>query len=223
MRSALSSTGGFDIRVLSPRLITGLKLVAWVVALVPFMGLVIGVINADLGPNPIETITRTTGWYALVLLCVTLAITPLRRLTQWAWWLRLRRSMGLFAFFYASLHLLAWLWFEHYFMISEMLRDVFKRPFIAMGMAAFVLMLPLAATSTHGAIRWLGGRRWQKLHRLVYVVAVVAVAHFWWMRSGKHDMSDPAGFAAIVTVLLGARWWWRYGEMAWARVSSRWR
>lgn len=223
MRSAASPVGGFDIRVLSPRWIAGLKALIWGLALLPLARLGLGIANADLGPNPIETITRTTGWYALVLLCVTLAITPLRRLTQWSWWLRMRRSLGLLAFFYALLHVVAWIWFEHYFVWSDMLHDVFKRPFIALGMTAFLIMLPLALTSAHGAIRWLGGRRWQKLHRWVYAVAVAAVLHFWWMRAGKHDMSDPAGFAAIVTVLLGARLWWRYGEPWWVWLSSRWR
>lgn len=211
----------FDLRLLGPRAITAVKTVIWLLALIPLTRLVVGAVQGDLGANPIETITRTTGWYTLVFLCVTLTITPLRRLAQWAWLARLRRMLGLFAFFYGALHLATWVWFEHFFDLDEMWRDVLKRPFIMVGVVAFTLMLPLALTSTNAMVRRLGGRSWRMLHRLVYLIAPLGVLHFWWMRAAKNNLNDPASFALVVLILLGARMWWRWGQDWFARLAMR--
>ena len=165
-----------------------------------------------LGANPVERVTRSTGTWTLVFLCAGLAITPLRRLTGWAWLLRMRRMVGLFAFFYASLHLSTYLWFDQWFDATAIVKDVIKRPFIAMGMVAFVLLLPLAITSTDAMMRRLG-RRWAVLHRAVYLAAIVGVLHFWWHKAGKNDYSEVGWYAAAVALLLG----WRLIERVRAR------
>jgi len=156
-----------------------------------------------LGANPIEFITLSTGTWTLVFLLVTLAITPLRRLTGQAWLIRFRRLTGLFAFFYATLHFTTYIWLDKFFDFPEMLKDIAKRPFITAGFTAFVLLIPLAATSTAGSIRRLGGRNWQLLHRLIYVSALGGVVHFWW--KVKADTRQPAIYAAILAGLLGYR------------------
>lgn len=219
--AASAQPAGFDIRLLGPRGIFAVKAAIWALALVPVARLVQGVPAGTLGANPIETITRTTGWYALVLLCATLGVTPLRRLAHWPWLARVRRLLGLFAFFYAALHFTAWIWFDHFFDVRELVADVIKRPFITVGFMAFVLLLVLALTSPRAVVAGLGGRRWQALHRLVYAVAILGVLHFWWMRAGKNDLADPAGFAALVAILLGARVWWRWGSAGLGRLLSR--
>jgi sulfoxide reductase heme-binding subunit YedZ len=162
-----------------------------------------------LGANPVEFVTRSTGTWTLAMLCATLAVTPLRRLTGWGRLARLRRMLGLFAFFYGCLHLATYVWFDQWFDVVQILVDVAKRPFVTVGMAAFVLMLPLAATSTHSMMRRLG-RRWAELHRAVYAVAVLGVLHFWWHKAGKNDLAEPMAYAAVVAALLGARLWWRW-------------
>ena len=166
-------------------------------------------IYADaLGANPIEFITRNTGDWALYFLCMTLAITPLRRLSGWNWLLRLRRMLGLFTFFYAVLHFTTFLWFDHFFDLAEMWRDVVRRPFIAVGFAAFILLIPLAVTSTNAMVKRLGGKRWMWLHRLIYVIAPLAILHYWWMKAGKNDFEQPIIFGTIVLLLLGMRMVW---------------
>jgi sulfoxide reductase heme-binding subunit YedZ len=160
-------------------------------------------LHDGLGANPIEFITLSTGTWTLVFLLATLAITPLRKLTGQAWLIRFRRLIGLFAFFYAALHFTTYIWLDKFFDFSEMLKDVAKRPFITAGFTAFLLLIPLAATSTAGSIRRLGGRNWQLLHRLIYVSALSAVVHFWW--KVKADTRQPAIYAAILAVLLGCR------------------
>jgi len=132
----------------------------------------------------------------------------LRRLTNWNWLVKLRRMLGLYAFFYALLHFTTFYWFDHFFDFGEMWRDVVKRPFITVGFIAFVLLIPLAVTSTNGMVRRLGGKRWQWLHRLVYVVAGLGILHFWWMKAGKHDFAQPILFGSIIAVLLAARLVW---------------
>lgn len=180
------------------------KRAVFLLGLLPFVRLfVLGAIG-ELGANPLEAMTRATGSWALYFLCITLAVTPVRRLTGWNWLIRLRRMLGLYAFFYALLHFTTFLWFDHFFDIGAMWRDVLKRPFITVGFLAFVLLLPLAATSTDAAIRRLG-RRWQRLHRTIYLIAPLAVVHFWWMRAGKNDVGEPLLFAVIVAILLLAR------------------
>ena len=157
-----------------------------------------------LGANPIEFITRSTGTWTLVMLCLTLAITPLRRWSGYNDLIRLRRMLGLFAFFYGVLHLGTYVWFDQFFDLSAMLQDIVKRPFITAGFVAFALMLPLAITSTRSMQRRLG-RKWAVLHRLVYVVAIAALLHYAWHKAGKNDFSEVGIYALIIAVLLGAR------------------
>lgn len=185
------------------------KPLVFTAALVPAALLVAGALGGTLGVNPLEVITHRTGDWALRFLLATLALTPLRALTGWNVFARFRRMLGLFAFFYASLHLLTYLWFDKFFDWQEVLRDIGRRPFVTAGMAAFALLVPLAATSTRGMIRRLGGRRWQALHRLVYVAAVAGVVHYWWLV--KADVSSPSRYALALALLLGARGWiaWR--------------
>ena len=184
-----------------------LKAALFVTALVPASLLVAGVFTDDLGANPIEYITHETGWFALAFLVVSLTITPLRRVTGWHEIIRVRRMLGLFAFFYATLHLLTWFVFDHMLDVTGMLDDVVKRPYITVGMAAFVMMLPLAVTSNALMIRRLG-RRWQMLHRLAYGAAIAAVVHFWWLV--KADIREPQRWALALAVLFGIRAWWTF-------------
>ena len=192
----------------APKQIALIKSLLFTAALVPFGRLVLFAFTDRLGANPIEFITRNTGDWTMYFLCVTLAITPLRRLTSWNWLIKLRRMLGLFAFFYAALHFTTFLWFDHFFDIDEMLKDVVKRPFITVGFTAFVLLIPLAVTSTNAMVRRLGGKRWQWLHRLVYLIAPLGILHFWWMKAGKHDFAQPILFGLIVGALLLARVYW---------------
>ncbi|MBY4898342.1 protein-methionine-sulfoxide reductase heme-binding subunit MsrQ [Cupriavidus sp. AU9028] len=191
--------------------VRGLKAAIWLLALLPFARLLYLGATGQFGPNPLEFVTRSTGTWALVLLCVTLAVTPLRRLTGWTGLLRLRRLLGLFAFFYAAQHFLLWLAVDRGFDLGSVGADVLKRPFITVGFAAFVLMLLLAATSPHAMVRRLGGRRWQALHRSIYAIAVLVILHYWWHKAGKNDFGEVSIYAAVVAVLLGWRllWWWR--------------
>jgi sulfoxide reductase heme-binding subunit YedZ len=181
----------------------------FLLACLPFLRLFIFAYLDQLGANPLEAITRNTGDWTLYLLCITLSITPLRRLTGWTWLIALRRMMGLFTFFYASLHFLAFLWFDHFFDVQAMLLDVVKRPFIAMGFATFLLLLPLAITSTNSMMRKLG-KRWKTLHQLIYLIIIMGLLHFWWMRAGKQNFAQPLLITVIALVLLGSRlmtWW----------------
>ncbi|WP_371133652.1 sulfite oxidase heme-binding subunit YedZ [Methyloversatilis sp.] len=177
----------------------------WLACLVPLIWLAFCAYADRLGANPIEHITRATGDWTLRLLLVTLAVTPLRQITDWHWLVRLRRLLGLYAFFYACLHLLTYVWLDQFFDIEGIVKDIIKRPFVTIGFAAFVLMLPLALTSTHGMVRRLGGRAWQRLHKLVYAVGVLGVAHYWWLV--KKDLTEPILYAAILTLLFGMRLW----------------
>jgi methionine sulfoxide reductase heme-binding subunit len=185
-----------------------LKSLVFALCLIPLARLVLLGFNDDLGANPVEFVTRSTGTWTLVMLCVTLAVTPLRRALGWNALLRYRRMLGLFAFFYACLHFTTYIWFDRWFDVPDMLRDVVKRPFITVGFAAFLLLLPLAITSNNSMQRRLG-RRWQKLHRLVYLIVVLAILHFWWKKAGKHDIGEPMIYAAVVALLLGSRLWIR--------------
>jgi sulfoxide reductase heme-binding subunit YedZ len=156
-----------------------------------------------LGANPIEVITHSTGDWTLIFLCVTLSVTPLRMLTRQFWLIRFRRMFGLFAMFYGLLHFMTYIWLDKFFDIHEMGKDVVKRPFITMGFTAFVLMIPLAVTSTRGWIRRLGGRKWNLLHRLIYFSTVAGVIHYLWLV--KKDLTKPLEYAAVLAVLLGYR------------------
>jgi methionine sulfoxide reductase heme-binding subunit len=183
---------------------------AFTAAALPLAVLVYWGVSGSLGANPVEAIQRWLGTWTLVLLLATLAITPLRWLTGWAWLLRLRRMLGLYSFFYALLHVAAFVWLDHWFEWSAIVADVVKRPYLTFGFVAFVLMVPLAATSTNAMVRRLGGRQWQQLHRLVYGIAVLGVLHFWFHKLAKNNVAEPAIYAAVLAVLLGARlfhWW----------------
>ncbi len=183
-----------------------IKVPVFLVCLVPLGDLVIRQMKQDLGANPVEYITHSTGVWALRFLAITLAITPLRKILGWPDLIRYRRMMGLFAFFYAYMHLMTYLWLDKGFDFGDMLKDVLKRPFITAGMTAFLLMLPLALTSTAGWIRRLGGARWQLLHRLVYGSAIAGVVHYYWLV--KSDVRNPLSYAAIFAILLAARLRW---------------
>lgn len=198
------------------------KAVVFVACLVPLARLFWLGSGDGLGTNPVEFVTRSTGTWTLVMLCATLAVTPLRRITGWNALARWRRMLGLFAFFYGVLHATTWVWFDQWFDVSAMLSDLWRRPFIAAGFAAFVLMVPLALTSTQAAMRRLG-RRWQRLHRLVYATAILGVLHFWWHKAGKNDLAEPALYAAIVAVLLAWRLVarWRAARVAATRPPDR--
>lgn len=185
------------------------KPIVFVASLLPFAWLIYGAIANTLGANPAEALIRSLGDWTLRFLCLTLAITPLRQATGWHALARLRRMLGLFTFFYASWHLLAYGWLDMGLDPGEIAKDIAKRPFILVGFSAFVLLLPLAATSFNRAIRWLGAPRWQALHRAVYAIAGLAILHFFWMRAGKHDFAEVAVYAAILALLLGARLWRR--------------
>jgi sulfoxide reductase heme-binding subunit YedZ len=177
-------------------LLAGLMPLAWLVA---------QTLQDQLGANPAEALIRATGDWTLRGLCVVLAVTPLRNLLGWPELARFRRMLGLLVFGYASLHMLSYAWFDMGFDVTDTLQDIVKRPFIWLGFSAFVILLALAATSFNRAMRWLGGRRWQWLHRGVYLVAVLAVLHFWWMRAGKQDFDEVLVYAAILAGLLGWR------------------
>jgi sulfoxide reductase heme-binding subunit YedZ len=179
-----------------------LKPIAWIACLVPLALLVFGAFTGTLGANPVERITHRTGLATLILLLVTLAITPLRRWTGMLWLIQYRRLVGLFAFFYGCLHLLTYLWLDQNFRIAAMAHDVVKRPFITMGTLSWLLMLPLALTSTQKAIRSLG-KNWLRLHRLVYAAAAAGAIHFYWLV--KRDKQEPLLYLAILTALLGWR------------------
>jgi sulfoxide reductase heme-binding subunit YedZ len=185
--------------------------VVFVLALVPLGRLATGVFLYPewLGANPAEFITRATGDWALRMLLITLAVTPLRRLSGWNWLLRYRRMLGLFTFFYGVLHLCCYAGFDMSFDLAAIVRDIPKRPFVLAGFTGLMLMVPLAATSFNRAVRWLGAARWQALHRLVYAVAIAALLHFFWMRSAKHNYAEPIVYATIIGVLLGWRLWRR--------------
>jgi sulfoxide reductase heme-binding subunit YedZ len=193
----------------TPKQFKVFKTLLFVLALLPFARLVAFTFTDRLGANPIEFITRNTGDWTLYFLCITLAVTPLRRLSKWNWLIKLRRMLGLFAFFYAVLHFTTFLWFDHFFDLDEMLKDVVKRPFITVGFTAFLLLIPLAVTSTNGMVKRLGARRWQWLHRTIYVIAPLGILHFWWMKAGKSDFAQPILFGAIVALLLMMRVYWK--------------
>lgn len=180
-----------------------IKPVVFLACLVPFATLVLGAFTDGLGVNPVETITNTTGIWTLRLLSMTLAITPIRWLTKWNPLVQLRRMVGLFAFFYGSLHFMTYFVLDQSLQFGGLWDDVVKRPYITMGFSAFCLMIPLALTSTQGWIRRLGGRRWNLLHKLVYISGVLGVIHYWW--KVKVDVSSPALYGLIVVMLLGAR------------------
>ena len=184
-----------------------LKPLVFVLCLVPLAGLIFIVLTGRTSANPAEDILLTTGIWALRFLLATLTITPLRRLTGWNRLIQYRRMLGLFAFFYASVHLASYIAFDRFFVFGEILADIAKRPFIMAGMTAFALMVPLAVTSTKGWIRRLG-RRWQRLHRIIYISALAASLHFIW--KVKVVIGEPVYYALVLAVLLGVRVIWQF-------------
>ncbi len=179
------------------------KLVILVNSLVPLVLLLWDVYHRKVGANPLEFVTRTTGMLTLVFLFLTLAVSPVRRITGANWLIKFRRMVGLFAFFYGCFHLLTYVWFDRFFSVRSIVADVAQRPFIAVGMTAFFLMLPLAITSTDKMVKRLGGKRWIKLHRLVYLAAGLGVLHFWMLV--KSDTRLPLTFAFVLALLLAHR------------------
>jgi sulfoxide reductase heme-binding subunit YedZ len=178
-----------------------LKSAIFLLALLPLGRLIwLGSVQ-DLGANPIEFITRSMGTWTLVFLCLSLAMTPARMLTGWTGFIHLRRMLGLFCFFYATVHFLIWLWLDHNFSLVAMWQDVLDRPYITFGFLAFVLLIPLALSSNRWAQRKLG-RRWGHLHRLVYAIAVLAILHYWWHKAGKSDYETVSIYLGVIVVLL---------------------
>lgn len=173
--------------------------------LVPAGYLVWAIFANALGANPAQALVRSTGDWTLRMLCLVLAVTPARVIFQWHFLARYRRMLGLFVYFYASLHLLSYAWFDMEFVLADIAKDVVKRPFIWMGFSAFVVLTALAATSPHGMVRRLGALRWRWLHRAVYGAAVLAILHFYWMRAGKNDFAEVMVYGAVLAVLLGWR------------------
>jgi len=176
------------------------KIAIFLAALIPLERLAWKALHGGLGANPIEVITHSTGDWTLRLVLVTLAVTPLRRLTGQYWLIGIRRMVGLFAFFYGTLHFTTYIWLDKFFDVHEMVKDIAKRPFITIGFSAFVLMIPLAATSTTWSIRRLGGKNWQRLHRLIYLTAILGVIHYIWLV--KADKRKPLEYGAALFVLL---------------------
>jgi sulfoxide reductase heme-binding subunit YedZ len=181
------------------------KPLVFVLALLPFAWLFYGALTNNLGANPAEHLIRATGDWTLRFLCIVLAVTPLRVISGIPALARFRRMLGLFTYFYVVIHLLSYSWFDMGFDVPEIIKDIIKRPFILVGFSAFLLLTPLAATSFNAAIKKMGARRWQMLHKLVYLIAGLGLLHFFWMRSGKNDFAEVAVYAVILAVLLGWR------------------
>ncbi|WP_371323324.1 protein-methionine-sulfoxide reductase heme-binding subunit MsrQ [Dechloromonas sp. ZY10] len=190
-----------------------MKALLFALCLLPLLRLAWAAWHDDFGANPVEFVQRWTGIWTFNLLLLTLCISPLRAFTGRPWLIRLRRMLGLFCFFYASLHFLSYIGFDHSFEVDAIARDILKRPFVSAGFAAFVLLLPLAATSSNRAIRWLGGRRWQDLHRAIYPIALLACVHYFWLVKAT-ALLWPLAYSLAVTALLG----WRM--QAWKRKAQ---
>lgn len=188
------------------------KPLLFALCLLPLVWLVYAALGNQLGANPAEALVRKTGDWGLRFICIALALTPVRVMSATPALARFRRMLGLFAYFYVSVHLLSYSWFDMGFELEDIARDIAKRPFILVGFSAFVLLTPLALTSFNAAIKALGARRWQALHKLVYLIAGLGILHFFWMRAGKHDFAEVAVYAAIVAALLGWRLWNRWAK-----------
>ena len=191
------------IKNLDNKTLGRIKIGIFLLALIPLAKLGLGAYLESLGANPIEKITRTTGYWTLAFLLITLTATPLRKLSGWNWPVRLRRMLGLFVFFYGSLHFLTYLVLDQFFDWDGIVKDIVKRPYITVGFPAFLLMIPMAVTSTDTMIRRLGGKRWRWLHRLVYLCSTGGVVHYWWLV--KKDLTNPIIFSVLLSLLLGFR------------------
>ena len=194
------------------------KLVVLINSLIPLALLLWDLSRRRVGPNPLEFVTRTTGMLTLIFLCLALAVTPLRKIFGVNSFVKYRRMIGLFAFFYGCLHLLTYVWFDRQFKLLSTIQDVAQRPFILLGTTAFVLMIPLALTSTNRMVKRLGGKRWARLHRVVYVAAIAGVVHFWMLV--KSDTSLPLTFGFIVLFLLGYRVLLKYAPPQTAKTGT---
>ena len=181
------------------------KPLVFLFCLIPFAWLVFRVFTQDLGANPQEALIRATGDWTLRFLCIVLAVTPLRVISNTPQLARFRRMLGLFVYFYVVIHFLSYSWFDMGFDVADIAKDIYKRPFILVGFSAFVLLTPLALTSFNRAIKVMGAKRWQLLHKLVYLIAGLAILHFFWMRAGKNDFNEVYVYATIQAVLLGWR------------------
>jgi sulfoxide reductase heme-binding subunit YedZ len=192
------------------------KPLLFTLCLLPFAWLFYRALNNQLGANPAEALIRATGDWTLRFICIVLAVTPLRVISGISALARFRRMLGLFVYFYAVIHLLGYSWFDMGFDVADIARDIAKRPFILVGFSAFALLTPLAATSFNAAIKAMGAKRWQLLHKLVYLIAGLGVLHFFWMRAGKNDFAEVFVYGAIVATLLGWRLW-----NHWAKARRR--
>ena len=202
----------------SKRQLTWIKALLFVLALIPLARLIWLGVNENLTANPIEFIERSTGTWALIILLITLSMTPIRLMTGIAWQIQLRRMMGLFMFFYACLHFTTYVWLDHWFDWSEICKHIIKHPYVLVGFSAFVLALPLAMTSTNGMMRRLGAR-WKQLHYTVYIVAILGVLHFWWLV--KKDIREPLLYAIILFLLLGIRLYYKLKKGISLRESTK--
>ncbi len=216
--SSNSVLGARDGRAPSTTTVQRVKWALIILGMLPLMRLVIGYFTNQLGANPIELITRSTGTWTLIGLAVTLSITPLRKLLNWPWLVRLRRTAGLLAFFYVCLHFTTYIWFDRFFDVQDIIKDVIKRPFITVGFAAFLLFIPLAVTSNNAIIKKLGATLWQRIHYLVYLIAILGVVHYWWLV--KKDLTQPIIYAGVFAVLLGLRVFWKLRQTAVTRAPS---
>lgn len=194
------------------------KVLVFINSLIPLILLLLDVYRRNVGPNPLDFVTKTTGMLTLVFLTLTLAITPLRKIFGLNMLVKFRRMLGLFAFFYGSLHFLTYIWFDRLFNITSTVQDIARRPFILVGLTGFLLMVPLAATSTNQMIKRLGGRRWAKLHRLIYLSGVAGVLHFWLLV--KSDTRLPLTFGFVLLLLLSYRLLIRYSPTSPPRSSQ---
>ena len=208
-----------SLAVLDAPKVRSVKAVLFAACLYPLASLIWLGLTGNLGADPVEFIRRATGTWTLDFLIITLSVTPLRRATGWHWLVRLRRMFGLYAFFYAVIHVVTYLWLDQLFDVEAIWHDVVKRPLIAAGFLSFVFMIPLAATSTDRMVRRLGGKRWQQLHRAVYLIAVAGVIHFWWLV--KIDYTRPLIYSLIIGGLLVARIVFRFGRYGLAINTAR--
>jgi sulfoxide reductase heme-binding subunit YedZ len=183
------------------------KPVVFALCLLPFAWLLYGIFTDNLGANPAEYLIRATGDWTLRFLCIVLTVTPLRVVTSTPALARFRRMLGLFMYFYVVLHVISYSWFDKGFDVEGIVKDIIKRPFILVGFLGFVLLTPLAATSFNRAIKAMGAKRWQMLHKAVYVIAGLGILHFFWMRAGKNNFNEVFVYAGILAVLLGWRAW----------------
>ena len=195
------------------------KPLIFMICLLPFAWLFYRALNNELGANPAEALIRATGDWTLRFVCIVLAVTPLRVITSTPTLARFRRMLGLFVYFYVVIHLLSYSWFDMGFDVADIAKDIAKRPFILIGFSAFVLLTPLAATSFNAAIKAMGAKRWQWLHKLVYLIAGLGILHFFWMRAGKNNFNEVFVYAVIVALLLGWRVW-NHWDKARRRLSN---